>query len=102
MRFADLEPYGNSRLGDYLVALHDARGQAARLAGDFVTVVVSFLKRHSVGSRGYRGLVRGSHSPVAQNAAAFQIIATESSSLKLRGFGRILDQGPWPSAIRGG
>ena len=35
MRFADLEPYGNSRLGDYHVTLHDARGQAARLAGDF-------------------------------------------------------------------
>jgi hypothetical protein len=26
IRFAHLEPYGNSRLGDYLVGLHDARG----------------------------------------------------------------------------
>jgi hypothetical protein len=42
MRFADHEPYDNSRLGDYHVALHDARRQAARLAGDFVTVVAAW------------------------------------------------------------
>jgi hypothetical protein len=38
IRFADLEPYKNSRLGAYLVQYMTPIAQAVRLAGDLITV----------------------------------------------------------------
>jgi len=44
MRLADLEPYKNSRLGFYLARYMTPTAQAARLAGDLITVVAAWYR----------------------------------------------------------
>src|SRR5262245_7060612 len=46
LRFANLEPYQNSRLGAYLVRYMTRSAQVARLFGDFITVIAAWY--HSV------------------------------------------------------
>jgi hypothetical protein len=42
IRFADLEPYKTSRIGAYLARYMTPTAQAARLAGDLITVVAAW------------------------------------------------------------
>jgi hypothetical protein len=43
IRFANLEGYRNSRLGEYLVRYMTTLAQAARLFGDLITIVAAWF-----------------------------------------------------------